>query len=245
MNDRVVAVVLAYNEEIRLPLTLRILSNFKRKGLISDIVVVNDGSEDLTRLAARSFGVHIVNHGANLGLRQGFVSGAHKVKSLGGTHLLLVDSDLLKFPINSLRQMLRTLEHGACMALPATKERTVAGNTSRTIRFNKRDQFVEILDENAVGPRLILMSTLAPLFNSADPLHKEWLGVFEAKSFRGVSGKVVKWGLAGALNLLISNRVRVPLAPIYFDKGHRRVGERHKRAGLRFVQQVHHSRKYP
>jgi glycosyltransferase involved in cell wall biosynthesis len=241
MNKKIVAVVLAHNEENHLPISLGILTTLKRRGLISNIVVVNDGSTDRTAGIAKKFKVAVVSHKENLGLRQGFISGTLKAHELGATHLLLMDADLIKFPENSLRQLLRVVDKGYSMVLPEIRERSKKG-TEKKVVFNKKDSFALCPFESSIGPRLIVMTALEPLTNPNHPLHKKWIYLLTAKNTgrnswlgkyahllspqiiaeeKQTSQRATRWGLATALNSLIENFVSAKNSSIYFDRAFR------------------------
>jgi phenylacetate-CoA ligase len=90
-----------YNEARNLPeLVLRLDATFKKRGLVGEIVLVNDGSVDDTaavidRLAAENPAVVAVHHEKNRGIEAGWHSG---LSAATGEYACLIDADLQYLP---------------------------------------------------------------------------------------------------------------------------------------------------
>lgn len=61
-NYRIILIIPCYNEESKIRITLTDLEENLEKGLIDDILVVNDGSDDKTVEVAESFNVIVKSH---------------------------------------------------------------------------------------------------------------------------------------------------------------------------------------
>ncbi|MEN9354196.1 MAG: Undecaprenyl-phosphate 4-deoxy-4-formamido-L-arabinose transferase [Fibrobacterota bacterium] len=86
----VAALVPAYQAARTLPVLLpQLLERFSRDA----ILVVDDGSQDGTAEAARSFGVEVLVHGANAGKGTALMTGAQRARERGFTHVLTLDAD--------------------------------------------------------------------------------------------------------------------------------------------------------
>lgn len=111
-RPKVTAVFLAKDEERFLPYSLKCANLLKDKGLIHDIVVVDDGSKDRTAEVAKEHGAHVVPHKKNLGKSNGFITGLHKTRDLGGDVMLTLDSDVVRLPEESVKKMVAAVTEG-------------------------------------------------------------------------------------------------------------------------------------
>lgn len=108
-------VIPAYNEERRLPESLRKIRDYlERSGRTWEILVVDDGSRDGTLGLMRSFektipGLRVISYGANRGKGYAVRAG---VSAAAGEHVLFTDADL-STPIEELGALLPHLEAGA------------------------------------------------------------------------------------------------------------------------------------
>jgi glycosyltransferase involved in cell wall biosynthesis len=173
---KIIAVVYALNEREYLPRTLEILNDFKSKGKISNIVLVNDGSIDNTIEIAKKAGVIVISHKKNLGKRQCFITGATKAHELKADVMLSLDADITQFPETTFKKMIDTIKKGHYMVIPTQIE-----GRSGPARVQSSAQ------------RAILMKAIAPLFAK----NKKWLQYLTRKPKN-------KWGLEVALMKLIS-----------------------------------------
>lgn len=192
----VIAVVYAHNEQRSLRRSLEILNSFRAQGKISRVVVVNDGSIDGTAKIAEEMGAIVVSHTKNLGKRQSFMSGASAAKRLGAEVMLSLDADILKFPEQTLNEMVGAVKNpkGTLMATAQQYERTLIPGYYLRIQKPESRSF-----------RAINMQMLEPLFRGnekwlqymntrlADPWHKT-----SEKRIK----KASKWGLEAALEIL-------------------------------------------
>lgn len=202
--EKVVAVVFAYNEEKSLPKTLSILTNFKRQGLIHEIVVINDGSMDNTLEIAKKFKVNVVSHVENKGKREAFITGANEVRRLGGQIMLSLDADIQIFPKNTLKKMISEIKSGKQMVMVRPYEklqshrrfnlinyvRSGLGNNfkiynsfegGKIMHVNKPfsiERYAGVESSGSLGQRAIDLSALSPLFNN----NKKWLTYFRSNS---------------------------------------------------------------
>ena len=90
-----------YNEEKNLPeLVARLLATFARKGIVGEVILVNDGSRDRTGpviddLAARHPEVTAIHHPVNRGIEAAWSSG---IAAARGAYVCLIDADLQNLP---------------------------------------------------------------------------------------------------------------------------------------------------
>jgi len=243
--NKVVAVILAHDEETHLPRTLKILNQFKREGLLQEIVVVNDGSTDKTAEIAQQAGATLVNHKENLGKGQGFISGALKAKELDGKILVLLDADILHFPRKTLLAMIKESAQNKAMVVPRQLESREKLNEKEIASLRQGsnsllsnlDPMFKLALINQTGPRSFNMDLLNPLFKPKSILYKKWIKYLTTKipPFTYISKKRMdtvseelqasmkeawrgarRWTLETALSKLIKRTIWIPQR-IYHD----------------------------
>ena len=108
-------IVPCFNEELNIPeLTQRLLRTFEVGGFRGEIVLVDDGSRDGTakvireKMAAHPEAVRGVFHITNLGISEGWKSGARAAR---GKLVATIDADLQYQPEDLLRLRRELLEH--------------------------------------------------------------------------------------------------------------------------------------
>lgn len=123
MNDSpfLSVVIPAYNEEKRLPATLKqVVEYLRRQEYTSEVIVVDDGSTDGTRRAVRDF---IAQHDGNPPVR--LIENDHRGKGYTvrtgmlngrGRYILFTDADLAT-PISEVGKMIGALEAGSDIAI--------------------------------------------------------------------------------------------------------------------------------
>lgn len=105
--NTVSCVVCAYNEEKGIGGVLSALSGHP---LISEIIVVDDGSKDRTAEIARSFsGVKVITMNPNGGKSRAFASG---VKAASGEYILMIDADLEKVDASNITSLVQPVVNG-------------------------------------------------------------------------------------------------------------------------------------
>src|SRR5437879_299568 len=131
-------IIPSYNEESRLPETLRrIASYLRRSGRETEVIVVDDGSRDRTAAVAESFrgevpSLRIVPNGANRG--KGF-SVRHGFLEARGRIVLFTDADL-SAPIEEADKLLAALEsHDVAIGSRALDRSLISVHQSRFREF--------------------------------------------------------------------------------------------------------------
>ncbi|MDP6670996.1 MAG: glycosyltransferase family 2 protein [archaeon] len=169
-SQKVVVTVFAYNEEKTLPKTLGILNGFKKKGIVHEIIVINDGSTDKTAKVAKKFGATVVSNRKNLGKRTTFIpatKAAHRAKA---DIMIMLDADIVHFPEQTMKNMVNAVSPGKYhMATAQQYELQGAGTSIRTakrVKTRKRN-----------GQRAFNMKALQPVLNG----NKKWIKALTIK----------------------------------------------------------------
>jgi len=103
-DQRVVAIIPAYNEEERIAIVLEAIEG---TGLIDEIVVVNDGSNDRTAEVVKKFPkVILINKEQNRGKGSALMAG---IESTNGDILVFIDADLIGFTSEHIESLVRPL----------------------------------------------------------------------------------------------------------------------------------------
>ena len=131
-------VVPAYNEELRLPLSLGLIASYIREsGRETEVLVVDDGSKDKTAAVAEAFRAQIpllrvVSNGENRG--KGY-SVRHGTKEARGEIVLFTDADL-SAPIEEADKLIAALaEYDVAIGSRALDRNLIAVHESRFREF--------------------------------------------------------------------------------------------------------------
>lgn len=199
--NKVVAVVIAQNEEASIRPTLSILNTHKKNGLINEIIVVNDASRDKTAIIAKEMGAKVFSHKGPKGKRGAFVTGALKAKEVGARTMLVLDADILELPSRTVKKLVSSVKDPKkCLMATAQQYENFGGNVN--IR-----NYLEVGDRFSNAQRAINLVGLEPLFRG----NKKW------SEFLKKSNSEHRWGLEFALDRLLPKNKSVHLkdAPVY------------------------------
>jgi len=119
MKQSVTALLPACNEATGLEC---LLPELEKTGLFSEIIVINDASEDSTAAVCEKHGVTVITHPYRMGNGACIKTGA---RHAGGDILLMMDADC-QHPVSMVEQLLETVEQGADMAVGARVTNTHA-----------------------------------------------------------------------------------------------------------------------
>jgi glycosyltransferase involved in cell wall biosynthesis len=184
--EKVIAIIAAHNEETHVQNTLHILNEFKKKGIIHDILVVNDGSTDRTLENSKYMGAKVVSHKKQSGKRKVFSTGVKKAHKLGATSVLMLDADIIDFPEKSIKKMIAAVRNPKkCLMATAQQYEPLTH-----YEFGEMDGQVD--DRHSNAQRAINMVALEPLLKG----NKKWVNILEKSTKQ-------KWGLEYALGKLI------------------------------------------
>ena len=89
--DNTALIIPAFNEATRIS---AVIEPALASPLLSNIIVVNDGSSDNTAEVALTYPVECIRHSENLGKGEAMQSGVDAAKKLGATSLMFLDADL-------------------------------------------------------------------------------------------------------------------------------------------------------
>lgn len=103
---KVAAVIPAFNEEVTIAEVVRTL---RQVALVTQVIVVSDGSDDRTAMEARSAGAHVIEHVGNKGKAAAMKSGYEATEA---DVILFLDADLIGL----------TPAHVRALVLPVLRE---------------------------------------------------------------------------------------------------------------------------
>ncbi|MDD3159595.1 MAG: glycosyltransferase family 2 protein [Candidatus ainarchaeum sp.] len=106
-----IALIIAHNEEKTIANSVNGLLAAKEKGLISEIVLVNDGSTDKTSEIAKQLGAKVINLAKNVGKGQAFIEGVNYCAKQKATNVLTFDGDLLEVTPKQVEKLLAPLNN--------------------------------------------------------------------------------------------------------------------------------------
>jgi len=102
MVEDVTVVVPAFNEEDRIATVLKVLVRARNKELISDIIVVDDGSSDNTAKIAAAFPVQLISLPQNKGKGAALAAGIQAARS---DIILFLDADIVGLKNSHLERL--------------------------------------------------------------------------------------------------------------------------------------------
>jgi glycosyltransferase involved in cell wall biosynthesis len=105
---RAVALIPAFNEAATVGAVVTGV-----RGLVSRVVVVDDGSTDATAATARAAGADVITHESNLGKGHAVRSGLTRVFAGDFTHVVLLDADMQHLPDEASRLLEAATATGA------------------------------------------------------------------------------------------------------------------------------------
>ncbi len=121
-ESRVAAIIPAFNEE---KTVAQVIEAVKSCSLISEIIVVNDGSDDKTGAIAQAMGVRVIRQPKNLGKGQAMQTGSTETTA---SILIFIDADLIGLKAYHLDRMINAIKEGnADMSIGAIDRRRRLG----------------------------------------------------------------------------------------------------------------------
>lgn len=112
MNNKVVCLIPAYNEEKRIGSVIEVV---KKCSIIDEVYVVDDGSEDNTAKVAQEKGVNVLRLSKNMGKSYAIFYGVENTQS---DIVLMLDADLINLKVEDVENLvLPVLEDKADMTI--------------------------------------------------------------------------------------------------------------------------------
>jgi glycosyltransferase involved in cell wall biosynthesis len=105
-RHKIAIIIPAFNEEITIS---KIIKESKQYGIP---IVINDGSEDLTKETSLNSGAYVVNHTTNLGYESSLNTGFEYAKKMGCKYIITIDADG-QLPIKKIPVFIKKLNQGA------------------------------------------------------------------------------------------------------------------------------------
>ena len=105
------AFVLAYNEEANIGKVLKGLKQALNAGVISRIIVVDDGSKDNTAKIAESEGIQVLRLPENKGKGNAFIQAAKLAWNEKAENMVLFDADLLNVDAKKVKALIEPLRN--------------------------------------------------------------------------------------------------------------------------------------
>jgi len=106
MLKKVSVLIPAYNEEIGISSVVKTCLNNRN---ISEVVVIDDGSNDLTSYVARNLGATVLSYGSNRGKAHALLFGSQYAKN---ETLLLLDADLIGLTDQHINDLVNPVLYG-------------------------------------------------------------------------------------------------------------------------------------
>lgn len=141
----------AYNEAPRIASMLQAV---RQHPLLTEVIVIDDGSTDATARIAEDFGFRVIRTTGNFGKTRALVLGFRQVRT---SHVLLLDADLIGLTTANVSDLIAPVAAGS-----ATASLSLRGNAPRTWRLIGIDYIS--------GERVLPMSLLADRLDALNEL---------------------------------------------------------------------------
>lgn len=106
MFKTITTIIPAYNEERHIKKVLKVAKKALDLGIISEIIVVDDGSQDKTAKIAENFKVKVLHLPENKGKAQAMAEG---LKIATGEITIFIDADLINLKVYHLKKLIKPL----------------------------------------------------------------------------------------------------------------------------------------
>ena len=124
LKREAVIVIPAHNEAKTIEPVLKTCLEAKHKGLVKEVVVINDGSKDRTGEIAERRGAKVVTFKHNMGKGWAFLSGASQCRLMGAKTMIMFDADLLNLKLGHIEKLLeRTSKKDVKMVVMGVSEK--------------------------------------------------------------------------------------------------------------------------
>lgn len=195
------AIIPAYNEENNIANVLVVLKKARTLGIISEIIVVDDGSEDKTAKIALNYEVEVLRNYKNKGKAHAL---AEALKIASSEICIFIDADLVNLKIKNVLSLIKPLyKKNNCMTIARFINGRIATDISHTFNLNCSGQraaktkifrkifkTIKSTEKVKYGIENIITDRLEE-FN-IEPIIVNWDGVSQIL-------KEEKWGIIGGL----------------------------------------------
>lgn len=203
-SEMIAIVIPAYNEEK----TIRtVLSNIKTTGVGSEIIVVDDGSEDKTYELALEEGVFVLRHLINRGLGAAIITGIMAALQTDADIIVTFDADLQHDP-NDIEALVKPIINDEA-------DVTIGS------RFLHKDSYKEMPFQKVIGNKLLdFFTSLIAGRKISDS--QSGLRAFKRESLEGLDIVCDRYAVSSELIVELSKRdlrtIEVPIRARYLQK---------------------------
>jgi glycosyltransferase involved in cell wall biosynthesis len=171
MDERIIAVVPAYNEEKHIGKVLAPLLEAKRQGTVDDVIVVDDCSTDATAKAARAAGASVIAHERNMGKSEAVITAVRSLHERGADIIFLCDADMTDLSAEKARRFLtRIRDKPAINMIRAPYVQVEPG--AAFYSFDGESPTLSMCQVGFSGFRAIRMGCLQPIISE----NSKWMG---------------------------------------------------------------------
>ena len=168
MKNSISVIIPAYNEEKSIEKTIEEITEIMKKSNIyegSEIIVVNDGSDDNTKHEAITTGAIVLDNPHNIGYGYSLKKGIEQAKN---ETIVIIDADL-SYPFTSVPEMLKIKDKGYDLVVGARTGKYYKGSISKNILRKILKRFVEYVSGKKIkdinsGLRVFDKTTIIKFF---------------------------------------------------------------------------------
>jgi len=158
-KERIGTLIPAYNEERHIALVLEPTAEARKREIVDDVIVLDDGSTDRTGEIARAFNIEVVRNPTNIGKTNSLIKGIRILAGRGMDIVFTTDADMLNLTTKIIERFLGNIRGRREVSMI----RSEYEQYPRSVEIEDWDESLAFCPPDMSGFRAIRMRVLKPL----------------------------------------------------------------------------------